>query len=54
MSSPSRYAVPLDSLDGVRVGVEEQVQAHDSRVFGEAVAPGVPDGGAGVCDGDGD
>ena len=59
MTTPSRYAVPLESLDGVRVGVEQQVQAepalvqpYDARLWGGAVGPAQPEGGGGADDGD--
>ena len=56
MTNPSRYAVPLEVLDGVRVGVAHQVQEQatvrpdGSLLGGGAVVPAA-DGGA---DGDGE
>ena len=56
MTNPNRYAVPLEVLDGVRVGVAHQVQEQttsrpdDAPLWGGAVAPAADGGG----DGDGD
>ena len=56
MTDPSRYAVPLDALDQVRVDATEQVEEQDASpaaaAWGGALVPPHADGAGGDCDGD--
>lgn len=65
MTSRSRYAVPLEALEGAEVGSEDQVLTQpldsppgDSARWGGALKPAHGNGGGGgsddVCGGDGD
>ena len=56
MTSPNRFAVPLENLDTVRVVLAEQVQAQAAALPPPDTGreQGALDGGGGGCDGDGD
>lgn len=64
MAITSRYTVPLESLTGVRVDVEDQIAEHavaeqpiDAARWGgslEAAYGEAPGGGSGACDGGGE
>jgi hypothetical protein len=67
MTTPNRYAVPLDAVDGVHVNFEDHVRSQatethptDAARWGGSLEPAYGDsasgggGGEGTCDGGGE